>query len=174
MANMRRWLLSSLALTAACTGPVRYASIAQLPEEPLHYVIVAASDAPDPKSVAAREWARSQGGRFELWSFDEPARAVDEGWIVTDLGVAVIGEKLVVEQLLNAVARHRQPLHVVVDTQSDAPSLLESGLDTHCRLRADFNGMYDLDCELAGLRSLIDADWVERVQFFRPGWVRWR
>ncbi|MFO7565648.1 MAG: hypothetical protein R6X02_23600 [Enhygromyxa sp.] len=170
---MSRWMLSSLALTAACTGPVRYTATAQLPEEPLHYVVVATSGAPSPESVAARGWASSRRGKLELWSLDD-GRATDESWVVADLGVAVIAEKLEVEQLLNAIERHRPSLHVVLRTQSHPPRMDESGLEAYCSARAIFTQLYDLDCELTGLRQLIEAAWVEDVEFYQPGWVRWR
>jgi hypothetical protein len=162
-----------LSLTAAgCTGNVGYSTTPELPNEPFHYVIVEVSKAPEPDAVSAHEWARSRYQRFALWSV--ASTQPDVPWIVADLGVAVIAEKLEVGQMLNAVEGYRAPLHVVVD--GSPPPMLRAGSEApaHCSVRGLIGRTYDLDCELAALGPLIAADWVSRLQFYKPGRVRWK
>jgi hypothetical protein len=86
----------------------------------------------------------------------------------------IVEVKLEVGQMLNAVEVYRAPLHVVVEGYP--PPMLRTGSEapTHCSVRALIGRTYDLDCELAALGPLIAADWVSRLQFYKPGRVRWK
>jgi hypothetical protein len=177
--NSLSWRAGAVILSlvaVGCVGEVRYSKTPELlPSEPLHYVIVKAAAAPEPHTVSAEEWARSRFGRFRLWSVAS-TQLENASWVVADLGVTAIAEKIEVAQMLNAVEGYREPLHVVVWARGHPPPLYRAGFDTpaHCSIRSVISRNYDLDCELAGLSPLIAADWVEELSFYKPGWVRWK
>ncbi|NVB41601.1 hypothetical protein G6O69_37015 [Pseudenhygromyxa sp. WMMC2535] len=159
----------------ACVGAVTTRSTLTTPSEAQRYVVVRRDDAPAAEAIGAREWARSRRGRLSLWSLPG-SEALADSWVIADLGRVTIADKLDPGQLLDALERYRDPLHLVVARDKAPPRQLAGGLDTPggCSLRAAIGRYLDLDCAPSAIGPLLAEDWVVEIEFYKPGWVRWR